>query len=217
MTISHEYAEELGRQIDELEAENERLREALEECVQTLAMAEHPARVDPQHGAEVAALGDRIGFGALMYSASASWRAALEKDGLAGMEFVSSPCRISVVSALKKARTTLAAQPRVMIETAKQSPDKCGRDCQYYDYFEMLRNWFADEIRRAPRVMITEDTDWCGSFEVTDEQVETACEAYADATNYYVKFHRGLSSPSADHIRKGMRAALSALARPKEK
>ena len=29
MTISHEYAEELGRQIDELEAENERLREAL--------------------------------------------------------------------------------------------------------------------------------------------------------------------------------------------
>ena len=27
MTISHEYAEELGRQIDELEAENERLRE----------------------------------------------------------------------------------------------------------------------------------------------------------------------------------------------
>lgn len=27
MTISHEYAEELGRQIDELEAENERLRD----------------------------------------------------------------------------------------------------------------------------------------------------------------------------------------------
>lgn len=29
MTISHEYAEELGRQIDELEAENAALRDAL--------------------------------------------------------------------------------------------------------------------------------------------------------------------------------------------
>jgi len=44
-----------------------------------------------------------------------------------------------------------------------------------------------------------------------DERVETACEAYAEATGYYVPFHRGLSSESADRMRKGMRAALDAL------
>jgi len=47
-----------------------------------------------------------------------------------------------------------AAQPLAApLETAKHSPDKCGRDCQYYDYFEMLRNWFADEIRRGAEDM----------------------------------------------------------------
>ncbi len=45
----------------------------------------------------------------------------------------------------------------------------------------------------------------------TDEQVETACVAYAKATGYYVEFHRGLSSVSLDRIRAGMRAALSAV------
>jgi DNA invertase Pin-like site-specific DNA recombinase len=47
--------------------------------------------------------------------------------------------------------------------------------------------------------------------EVTDEQVETACEAYADATDYYIKFHRGLSSASSDRMRVGMRTALTKL------
>ena len=45
----------------------------------------------------------------------------------------------------------------------------------------------------------------------TDDQVETACAAYAKATGYYVEFHRGLSSESSDRMRTGMRAALSAL------
>jgi hypothetical protein len=43
----------------------------------------------------------------------------------------------------------------------------------------------------------------------TDEQVEVASKAYAEATGYYVPFHRGLSSPSSDKIREGMRAALT--------
>jgi hypothetical protein len=47
--------------------------------------------------------------------------------------------------------------------------------------------------------------------EVTDEQVETACKAFADATDYYIKFHRGLSSASFDRMRVGMRAALAKL------
>ena len=42
-----------------------------------------------------------------------------------------------------------------------------------------------------------------------DDQVERASKAYAIATGYYVEFHRGLSSPSSDNIRKGVRAALT--------
>lgn len=41
-----------------------------------------------------------------------------------------------------------------------------------------------------------------------DELVERCAKAYADATGYYVEFHRGLSSVSADKIRTGIRAAL---------
>jgi len=44
-----------------------------------------------------------------------------------------------------------------------------------------------------------------------DAQIETACAAYAKATDYYVEFHRGLSSESSDRMRRGMRAALTAL------
>lgn len=43
------------------------------------------------------------------------------------------------------------------------------------------------------------------------ENIETACKAFADATGYYVPFHRGLKSESADMMRKGMCAALTAL------
>lgn len=43
------------------------------------------------------------------------------------------------------------------------------------------------------------------------EVIDTACEAYAKATGYYTQFHRGLSSPSADKMREGMRAALATL------
>lgn len=43
----------------------------------------------------------------------------------------------------------------------------------------------------------------------TDEMVEAACAVYAKATGYYVEFHRGLRSESADKMRLGMRAALT--------
>jgi hypothetical protein len=35
----------------------------------------------------------------------------------------------------------------------KRSPDECGRECAYYDYFEMLWNWFADESRNGAEDM----------------------------------------------------------------
>ncbi len=47
--------------------------------------------------------------------------------------------------------------------------------------------------------------------EVSKDEAEVAAEAYAKATNYYGNFHRGLSSPSADNIRRGVRAALEAV------
>lgn len=46
---------------------------------------------------------------------------------------------------------------------------------------------------------------------IPDDVIETACAAYAKATGYYVEFHRGLSSPSSDRMREGMRAALIAI------
>jgi len=47
-----------------------------------------------------------------------------------------------------------------------------------------------------------------------NEIIERAAQAYAEATGYYVQFHRGLSSPSADKIREGMRAAIEAMCEP---
>ena len=47
---------------------------------------------DPDYGAEVKALGDRIGYGAMMASAQASWRAVLKRDGLQGGEHTHGAC-----------------------------------------------------------------------------------------------------------------------------
>ncbi|HEX8418966.1 MAG TPA: hypothetical protein VF638_03025 [Sphingomonas sp.] len=46
---------------------------------------------------------------------------------------------------------------------------------------------------------------------VRERDVDKLAKVYADATGYYVQFHRGLSSPSADKIREGVRAILAAL------
>lgn len=46
--------------------------------------------------------------------------------------------------------------------------------------------------------------------EVSEAMVEAASKAYAEATGYYVEFHRGLRSESSDKIRRGVRAALEA-------
>ncbi|MER9833408.1 hypothetical protein NKJ28_00325 [Mesorhizobium sp. M0145] len=83
---------------------------ALEDAEDTLRLVERPALRDPQHGDEVEALGLRIGFGALMSSASASWREHLATKGNpVGGEFVAGPCHGTVVSTLAKLRSALAA------------------------------------------------------------------------------------------------------------
>ncbi len=85
---------------------------ALAECIEVLALVERPAFVDPDYGPAVEALGERIGYGALMSSASASWRQKLVASGMAGGgEFVAGPCHSTVVSTLAKARAALASEP----------------------------------------------------------------------------------------------------------
>lgn len=44
-----------------------------------------------------------------------------------------------------------------------------------------------------------------------DPEIEAMCKAFADATGYYVEFHRGLRSVSSDKYRVGMKAAIEAL------
>ena len=93
--------------------EIELLRAALQECIEVLELVEHPRREDPDYGAVVAALGDRIGYGALMSSASASWRRRMKEDGFpVGSEFVAGPCQGTVTRALQIARAALSSGDR---------------------------------------------------------------------------------------------------------
>lgn len=86
-------------------------REALQECIDVLALVEHPRIVDPFYGEEVRCLGERIGYGALMSSASASWRNFLAANNYPlGGEFVAGPCHATVISTLKKARAALTSE-----------------------------------------------------------------------------------------------------------
>jgi hypothetical protein len=94
-----------------LEAENERLRKALEEAEETLGLVQSKALPDPRHHDQVKELGKKIGFGALMSTAEAGWREVLEEVGLPfGGEFVSGPCRSTVDNCLSVIRAALEAK-----------------------------------------------------------------------------------------------------------
>lgn len=95
-----------------ISAKNKMLRKALRECIKTLAMSVEPLPAeDPQFGAEVRSLGDRIGYGALMSSACASWRKKLETEypGTEGGEHSSGPCVGTLQSLLAELRKVLRA------------------------------------------------------------------------------------------------------------
>lgn len=93
---------------EKLERELVAMRLALVDAEETLALMEAPSREDPQYGAEVRALGNRIGFGALMSSASASWSRMLEASGVpGGGAFVSGPCHGTVLNTLRRVREAL--------------------------------------------------------------------------------------------------------------
>jgi len=89
----------------------EKMEGALGEAEQTLALSEFPSREDPEHGPEVRALGERIGFGAVIASASASWRLSLAAKGHpVGGEHVSGPCQATVTATLKAIRQALTGE-----------------------------------------------------------------------------------------------------------
>lgn len=90
------------------EARIQELEAALRELEDTLTPAEQVPPKDPAYGDEVRALGLRIGFGALMASASHEWRQWLADNGYPlGSEFVAGPCRAVLESDLRAARHTL--------------------------------------------------------------------------------------------------------------
>jgi hypothetical protein len=100
----------LAAERDAARAQAAALAEALIEAEETFRLVERPAFEDRRHGLRVRALGEQIGFGALMASASASWRKALEEKGIKpGGEFVAGPCHATVIGTLNKIRTALAA------------------------------------------------------------------------------------------------------------
>ena len=91
------------------QAREAEMREALAEAEEVFALVEHPNLPDPLYHEEVKRLGCRIGFGALMSTASAGWREANEADGYPGSgAFVAGPCIGTVQATLKRIRAALA-------------------------------------------------------------------------------------------------------------
>lgn len=76
------------------------LVEAARDAGDVLQSAAAPSNLDPQFSGQIAALGERIGYGALMHGASALWRKSL--GDLAGGEFAAGPCVSTAASRLAR-------------------------------------------------------------------------------------------------------------------
>lgn len=82
---------------------------ALKDARDVLKLIERPELKDPRNSSEIEALGERIGYGALMAGASALWREKLSVQQLAGGEFCAGPCRLTVTAALRNIEAAIAA------------------------------------------------------------------------------------------------------------
>ena len=99
----------LETQLATVTTQRDELLRAAKEAEEVLALMERPSSEDPSYAAEVRALGERIGFGALMASASASWREQLKETGIVGSEYCSGPCHDTVLVTLCAVRAAIAA------------------------------------------------------------------------------------------------------------
>jgi hypothetical protein len=88
------------------------LVEAVEELLDSLTPACNVPCEDPAYGLEVKALGERIGYGALMSSASASWAEYAERQGIPGSQHVSGPCYAVLTHEVEAVRELLKAVKR---------------------------------------------------------------------------------------------------------
>lgn len=77
--------------------------EAAQEALELLEAEVFPTLEDPHYGHQVRELGERIGYGALMVSASASWSSTAK-----GGEFTVGACRATVQAVVTRLRTALA-------------------------------------------------------------------------------------------------------------
>jgi len=102
---------------------------ALKECEEVLRLSEHPALPDPLYHEEVKALGRRIGFGALMSTASAGWREVSAEHGYpVGGEFVAGPCFATLQSTLAQVRAALALSAASVSVGTKASAEVNQKD-----------------------------------------------------------------------------------------
>ncbi|MCB0066584.1 MAG: hypothetical protein KDD77_05510 [Caldilineaceae bacterium] len=85
----------------------QKLEEVVREFLDITAPAAMLRPEDPDYGADVRALGDRIGYGAMMASAQAAWRARLQQDGLEGGEHTHGPCYAVLMRAREMAEKAL--------------------------------------------------------------------------------------------------------------
>ena len=99
------------------------LVEAARDAGDVLQSAASPSNLDPQYSDQIAALGERIGYGALMHGASALWRKSL--GDLAGSEFAAGPCVSTAASRL--ARLDDALMP-FRGETLPDAPSLAAQD-----------------------------------------------------------------------------------------
>lgn len=73
------------------------------ETMEVLQMSARERWEDPHWGAEVRALGERIGYGAMMASASAAWaKDVKDKDGIEDVGFVAGPHMSTVKDLISK-------------------------------------------------------------------------------------------------------------------
>lgn len=85
----------------------QRLEAALREFMDITEPAARLGSPDPDYGPEVKALGDRIGYGAMMASAQASWREMLKPHGQEGGEHTRGPCYAVLLAAREQAKRAL--------------------------------------------------------------------------------------------------------------